>query len=588
MRGACSILCRVWIGLVLITPAMAQSIEPLPAVLSEGNAALFVGINQYARTNFSSLRFAVNDAVAQAETFALRLNLVAPDRTFLLLAGEPTGTNIHRLRRLREAGARVLPEARRNSILQSLETARRLADSSNSLLIVFFSGHGQEHERTPYFVPEDGEPALPASFVSLVEVRNSLDARLDRKRWLFVDACRLELIPGKGAYRFPEVTENFRRAFAATSGRLVFVSCDAGQVSLEDERSQQGVFTGKLLEGIDNAGANLDSEFVTIGHLVNYASREANRRAKEIASFDHRIAPGQVQRPWYEGPGDALSTPIGISPDVKAALARREKRQKGAKLRLQESRIQHPKLFADETTRAIERAIDSWAGPENERLLNKIESLLSAKGHNDPEAFLAWWREQLRATAVAVVSSPKGNGIEPEPRVPTQAIAPGNEGKTLVLLGPMDGLAPKHAAAALAKLETTLRRHAHIELRRVSFDFSNGILEPSTAKKVLAEHGAQLLLAGTVTAGEEPSRKLDYNGTRFNNQIWSATLTMIATAREDLAVRSRVYAGQATFLDGQHVADGTADAVAGAIEKFAADTAFLRELGLGPPVAFKK
>ena len=110
----------------------------------------------------------------------------------------------------------------------------------------------------------------------------------------------------------------------------------------------------------------------------------------------------------------------------------------------------------------------------------------------------------------------------------------------------------------------------------------------ATAEKILTEHGAALLLAGTVRAGEPTRRKLDYNGTRFDNQIWSATLTMIATAREELAVRSRVYAGQATFLEGQHVADGTADAVASAIEKFAADSVFHREIGLGLPVSFKK
>ena len=58
--------------------------RPVDASLRLGNAGLFVGVNEFEDESIQSLRFAVNDAVAQAHLFVLELQLIPAENATLL------------------------------------------------------------------------------------------------------------------------------------------------------------------------------------------------------------------------------------------------------------------------------------------------------------------------------------------------------------------------------------------------------------------------------------------------------------------------------------------------------------------------
>src|SRR5947209_3732763 len=80
--------------------SMAQSahIAPLATAAPPGNAALFLGVNQFDDQRLRPLSFAVNDAIAQAYVFVLQLRLIPPANCTLLLSGEPSREAKYNLR----------------------------------------------------------------------------------------------------------------------------------------------------------------------------------------------------------------------------------------------------------------------------------------------------------------------------------------------------------------------------------------------------------------------------------------------------------------------------------------------------------
>lgn len=578
----------IWFFFLLST-SQSQTLEPLPQDLTASNVGLFVGVNHYARSNYARLDYAVNDAVALADAFVFRLGFIPAQNAHLMIVGEPTGKNVERLRALRQAGARIVTEAGRNACKAAVQRVCQFATGTNGLILISFSGHGQEHAGNMYFVPPDGEPGMADSLVSLLDVKTNLDSRAELKRWLLVDACRLQLIPGKGAVQFPEVTREFRRAFAAASGRIVFASCDANQVSLEDGQSEQGVFTRSFLVGLDNPNSILDSPYVTIGDLIRHASSETFKRASQIASGNPNIPPASVQRPWFEARGESLATPVAISPYARAAFARREKRAKGAKLLVQDARIHSPTELSEATARSIEQAIDTWTGEEGERLLNKIESLLSRQTANDPEAFVAWWQKQTMATG----SNFKGRTITADTGTltpPPPASNPSRtNGRRVVIIGAIEGLAPKHEAEARSQLEEIFRHCDGVEVRVAG---AEPPMPPDVSSdaisRFLTEQGGDVLVRARFARIQEAPRRGAFNGANFNNQVFTTRLTILIDKTGGDRPDSKSFPGQATFFDGQHVTDGTDAVVADTLERLANDEGFLRQTGLNCPKPTKK
>ena len=150
----------------------------------------------------------------------------------------------------------------------------------------------------------------------------------------------------------------------------------------------------------------------------------------------------------------------------------------------------------------------------------------------------------------------------------------------------MKGLPLHEATEAIAELEAVLQRCSDVEVRRVYLEADDLFVEVTTnATRFLAVHGGDVLVVARGVASTGDSRKLTYTGNYFDNQIWTATMRVLVAVAADgkVATFSRVFPGQATFLSGQHVKDGTAHAIATAIRNFANESEFLRQAGLQSP-----
>ncbi|MCD8483627.1 MAG: hypothetical protein LR015_13810 [Verrucomicrobia bacterium] len=111
----------------MVSPTWGQGdrallrVEPLPSEKrGGGSGGLFIGVNEFIEGSSLRLRFAVDDAIAQAHVFVVELGLLEARKTVLLISGEPTmPVNRDKLERLQERGVFV-GQALRGPILAHL------------------------------------------------------------------------------------------------------------------------------------------------------------------------------------------------------------------------------------------------------------------------------------------------------------------------------------------------------------------------------------------------------------------------------------------------------------------------------------
>lgn len=569
----CVILLGCLIHLMPCTGAVADDkLSPLGEELTAGNAGLFVGVNDYPQETILPLKFSVNDAVAQAEMFVLRLKLVPARRCHLLLAGTPTPRYVAQLKALQEAGAMVLHEANRTAILYHLETVRRLASKPDSLLIVSFSGHGNEFKGIPYFIPSDGLAGLPSSFLALTtDVANGMVATGHQKRFLFIDACRLNFEPGrKGTYQPPEITAAFRQAFASAKGLVTLASCEAGQASLEDPRSESGVFTGKLLSALDGDIGGGESEFITMGLLSAYLERAVPKRASELAINDHRIKEDQIQHVWHQGPLDALDVPLAISPYAAVARQRLTARKLRAKMLFQDACRSNPSGISTGTLASVEQAIDRMVAPSPGGLLEKIETMLPRTTTRDVKSFLAWWENERRQQTVGPVTT---KGIQED-----IAPAPSNEPIVAtehprILIAPLTGVAQGSAQAIQASFEESLQLPRSVARESIQNVIADGDLDSQIVEGLLREHKATSIIVGNFGEVIESQEKGQINRKSYDKRIWEIALTVkiISLDQGRISVRQKPFVGEASRERADASIDGRREAMYDAFARLKSD-----------------
>ena len=285
-----------------------EGVEPV-AQPNAGNAGLFMGVNEFEDQSLRALRFAVNDAVAQAHLFILELQLVPAGNAMVLLSGEP-GTAATRAQKaaLEAAGVR-LAKATRSRILLELARTVRLPEAKSDLVLVSLSSHGFEQGGVPYVMPGDGlRSFLKDTGVPLPTVEEQLAKSAAGKRLLIVDACREKTtVDGKNLGKGMDVA--WRQALALARGQAVLASCDVGQFSFEDAKLGHGVFTYHLLGGLRGQAGADGRGFITLGAASDYVRRGVNdwvRRNKVGSDADG------AQEPWFKGPEGAREIPLAI------------------------------------------------------------------------------------------------------------------------------------------------------------------------------------------------------------------------------------------------------------------------------------
>ena len=380
-----------------------EGVEPVGRP-NAGNAALFVGVNEFEDTSLRALRFAVNDSVAQAHLFVLDLKLIPPGNTVLLLSGEPgTPATRTQLAALKDAGVRV-EKASRSRLFNELARAVAVPQETADLVIVSLSSHGFEENGVPYVLPADGTRGFLADTgFSLKTVEDRLGRSKAGKRLLIVDACR-EKATGDDKSTGGAMDPAWRAALAQASGQAVLASCDVGQFSFEDVKLGHGVFTYHLLEALGGKAAADPRGFITLGAVSDHVARAVNEWVgrNKVGSVAE-----SAQKPWFKGPNDARDMPLAVSRAMLGMQRELAARKIGAQERLADAYKAQNKLLTARLLDEVERGLEAMAGEKLEELLEQIGELATPTPVR-VRGFVGWWDGRGRRLA----------GLVPDPVVP--------------------------------------------------------------------------------------------------------------------------------------------------------------------------
>lgn len=348
-------------------------VEPVSGV-SKGNAAIFIGVNEFQDESLRTLNFAVNDAIAQAHLFVLELKLIAPANATLLLTGNPGNAKASaELEALKKSGVRVSP-AQRSALLRELVKLNSIAQNPSDLVVVSISSHGFEENGIPYAMPADGlRDFLADSAISLKSVEHQLARSKAGKRLLLVDACR-EKVSSDGKGGDQPMSTRFREALAAAEGQAVLASCDVGQLSFEENTFGHGVFTHFLLEGIRGNALSNSKGFITLGSVSDYIAQSVNEWVRR-----NKAGANAAQKPWFKGPNDAREIPLAVSMSAKEEALALENRKEKALNYLSEARKKDRRSISGQMEDAVDDALQNLDGAKLEDLLEQLEALSDPK-----------------------------------------------------------------------------------------------------------------------------------------------------------------------------------------------------------------
>ncbi len=266
--------------------------------------AVVVGIGEYqhqGRWQLENLRFASADGLSLA-TYLKGDKGGGFDQVALLMDKEATAANIKIA--IREKLRSVQPE---------------------DFVLIFWAGHGCPDPHEPdklYLITHDTDPAhMAATAYAMDEFRRDI-ANIKAKRVIVIaDACHSAGISdptlGIRGPKDNKITDGLRGVYVdddkakdakATEGgpvRLIFTSCEQGEVSRESSKLGHGIFTYHLLEALrgeaDNpehkTGGNGDGK-VTLGEVIEY-TRDQVRRTSE--NQQHPATAGQFDRTLVVG-----------------------------------------------------------------------------------------------------------------------------------------------------------------------------------------------------------------------------------------------------------------------------------------------
>lgn len=198
--------------------------------------ALFVGVNDYASTNLTPLRFAAKDATDLAKFFKTQ-------------EGRTYG----------KVEARVLPNAKRADVLESLEWLERSSEEGD-INLLFLAGHGITDEQQQfYYMAADGDPERARSTgVSRDEILRTIRNRKGAMV-VMLDACHSADTAGAAKATGSRVDMNrlANELGDKSLGVFLYASALGRQFSYEHADWQNGAFTKAMIEGLQG-GADRD------------------------------------------------------------------------------------------------------------------------------------------------------------------------------------------------------------------------------------------------------------------------------------------------------------------------------------------
>jgi len=150
-----------------------------------------------------------------------------------------------------------------NIISETSAIAKRL--EPGDIFLFYFSGHGMEMAGSHLLLSSAAQAALLNTGFGTVNMSalNTLTAKPGVHRLFILDCCRNELFTGAKGSNVCRKSRGvaMEKLIRESTGKsviqpLILNSCAAGECSWEDERRQQGYFTGALLEAVADRTVN--------------------------------------------------------------------------------------------------------------------------------------------------------------------------------------------------------------------------------------------------------------------------------------------------------------------------------------------
>jgi len=270
-----------------------SSVKSQPLTKFSGRKfAIIIGVSryQYHDAGLNDLQYADADARAVRD-FLLKPQgggFKASDIIYMENSGATTES-------VRDALRRLLPRA-----------------APNDLVFIYIASHGSPDPFEPrklYFIMNDTKVAdMPKTGLGMFELQEVLDHSVRAERVVvFIDACHSAGVAGPRlvTQRQLERAENnifnlYASKLYRETGRAVLTSSDVNEISEEGTRwgGGHGVFTWKLLEGLQGAADANKDRVVTAAEIFKYVNEKVrqetdfrqNPRALSIINQDFPLA----------------------------------------------------------------------------------------------------------------------------------------------------------------------------------------------------------------------------------------------------------------------------------------------------------
>ena len=255
-----------------------------------------------------------------------------------------------------------------------LNALREIVDQveKDDLVVLYFSGHGWQHEGEAYLLTQNFEMEFPSrTAIRSADLNDMIHRMKAEKVVTILDACHsggIEVRPrgGKAGGTQVKLNEQYQQAFKTSAGKVVLHSCDANEKSWELEDSSQGVFSKYLVEGLQGAAdARGDQNgVITIQEAYQYAHQQVvahmkrDRRGKQTPVLSGMLV-GEI--------------PLTIEPQQKAKHLMDTQVSKVYEL------IEDAVVAERAITLLKKRTEGSSLSPDEERLLNYLDNLLAGK-----------------------------------------------------------------------------------------------------------------------------------------------------------------------------------------------------------------